>query len=146
MFRFAEDGGWWERIWAWAHEHSTLLVWLGVLSLASGVVTVSLLPVVVLRLPADYFVASRQDLAQRRGPLLWIEHTLRNVVGVLFVLAGIAMLVLPGQGLLTILIGLLLVDFPGKRALELRMVRQPRLLAFLNGLRTRRGKPPFRVE
>ncbi|MBL9077819.1 MAG: hypothetical protein JNL08_09960 [Planctomycetes bacterium] len=115
-------------------------------SLASAVLTVLLLPVVVVRLPADYFTASRRDLARRRGPLLWLEHALRNLVGVLFVLAGVAMLVLPGQGLLTILIGLLLIDFPGKRALERRLVRRPSVLAFLNRLRARRGRPPLQVE
>ena len=144
--RIAEDGGWWERIGAFLQEHRTLVVWLGVLSIASAVLTILLLPVVVVRLPADYFVASRHDLAERRRPLLWLEHALRNVVGIVFVLAGIAMLVLPGQGLLTILIGLLLVDFPGKRALERRLVRQPKLLAFLNRLRERRGRPPLQVD
>lgn len=140
------DEGLWQQFWAWAQAHSTLLFWLGMVSLASAVLTVLLLPVVVVRLPADYFTASRRDLARRRGPLLWLEHALRNLVGVLFVLAGVAMLVLPGQGLLTILIGLLLIDFPGKRALERRLVRRPSVLAFLNRLRARRGRPPLQVE
>lgn len=147
VLRFVEDGGgFWAWIEGWIREHTTLLVWLGALSLVSGIVTLLLLPVVVVRLPADYFTATRRDLAERRRPLVWVELVLRNVVGALFVLAGIAMLVLPGQGLLTILIGLLLVDFPGKRALELRLVRRPRLLAFLNRMRTRRGRPPLRID
>ena len=63
-----------------------------------------------------------------------------------FLLAGLAMLVLPGQGLLTMLIGLLLLDFPGKRALERRVVRRPKILAFLNRMRDRRGREPLRLE
>jgi hypothetical protein len=142
----AEQGGLWSRLWSWAQEHSTLLFWLGSLSIVSGIFTLLALPIVVGGLAADYFVATRTDLAERRRPLLWVEHALRNVIGVVFVLAGVVMLVLPGQGLLTILIGLLLVDFPGKRALELRLVRRPRLLAFLNRMRARRGRPPLQIE
>jgi len=56
------------------------------------------------------------------------------------------MLLLPGQGLLTILIGLLLLDFPGKRALELRLLRRPALRGFLDRMRQRRGVPPFVLE
>lgn len=63
-----------------------------------------------------------------------------------FTLAGIAMLVLPGQGLLTILIGLLLLDFPGKRAVELRLVRRPAIRGFLDRMRQKRGVPPFVLE
>jgi hypothetical protein len=55
------------------------------------------------------------------------------------------MLVLPGQGLLTILIGLLLLDFPGKRALERRLLRRPGLRAFLDRMRVKRGRAPFEV-
>lgn len=132
--------------WGWLQQNSTLLAWLFVLSLGSLVVIALLLPVVVVRLPADYFLASRKELAVRRGPTQWVGHVAKNVLGAAFVLAGIAMLVLPGQGLLTILIGLLLVDFPGKRALERRFVRRPGVLDFLNRMRARRGKPPLQVE
>jgi hypothetical protein len=67
----------------------------------------------------------------------------KNVVGVVFVLAGFAMLFLPGQGLLTILIGVSLMDFPKKRALEAKMVGQPTLLGVINSMRLKFGKPPL---
>jgi len=133
-------------LWSWLRDNQALLLWLFVLSIGSLVVTALLLPVVVLRLPADYFTATRQDLAAERSPLQWAGHVAKNVLGGVFVLAGIAMLVLPGQGLLTILIGLLLVDFPGKRALERRFVRRRGVLEFLNRLRARHGRPPLQVE
>jgi hypothetical protein len=136
---------WFAALWDWVRAHEALFAWLGVLSIASLVLTVLLLPVLVARLPADYFVAPP---AQRRPRALggWLARIGKNVLAVVFVLAGIAMLVLPGQGLLTILIGLLLLDFPGKRALALRLVRRPALRAFLDRLRKRRGQPPLRVE
>lgn len=123
---------------------SGVLVGLFGLSVVSLVLVIVLLPVVVVRLPADYFVAKRGDHPVERRSLVWI--VLRNVVGWVFVAAGLAMLVLPGQGLLTMLVGLLLVDFPGKRKLELKLVRRPRVLRFLNRMREKRGKPPLRVE
>lgn len=137
-----ETGSWWN----WFAENPGLLAWLFALSLGSLVLTAVLLPVFVVRLRPDYFLAARQDLAARRGPLQWLERIARNLFGVLFVLAGLAMIVLPGQGLLTIFIGLLLVDFPGKRALERRIVRRPRILALMNRLRARHGKPPLLVD
>ena len=75
----------------------------------------------------------RQRLAADRG-----QGTVEYV--------GLILLVLPGQGLLTILIGLLLLDFPGKRAVELKLVRRPGIAAFLNRMRARHGRPPFVVQ
>jgi len=74
---------------------------------------------------------------------LWIG---RNLIGLVFVLAGVVLLVLPGQGLLMIIIGLLLVDFPGKRAIERKIARRPKILKLLNGIRSRRGRPPLVVD
>ena len=68
---------------------------------------------------------------------------LRNAVGWVFVVAGIAMLVLPGQGLLSILAGLVLIDFPGKHRLERRLLGSPGVRRAMNWLRRRAGKPPF---
>jgi hypothetical protein len=75
-----------------------------------------------------------------------IGRILKNVVGVLFVLAGLSMLVLPGQGVLTILIGLSLVDFPGKQRLEARIIGQRSVFKAVNSLRARFGRPPFVLE
>lgn len=122
------------------------LTWALGLAVVSLVVVVVLLPVFVLQLPTDYFVATRKELRAERTPLGWVWRVLRNVLGLFFVLAGGAMLVLPGQGLLTILIGLLLLEFPGKRALERRLVARPGVKAFLDRIRARRGKPPLEVD
>lgn len=131
--------------WDWLRAHEALLAWLGALSIASLVLAAALLPWIVARLPADHFVAPPAAIRPHtlRG---WLARIGRNVLAAVFVLAGVVMLVLPGQGLLTILIGLLLLDFPGKRALELRLVRRPALRAFLDRLRAKRGQPPLRIE
>jgi uncharacterized protein YggT (Ycf19 family) len=125
-----------------------LLVKVAVISAIAFVGTLIVIPFVLVRLPEHYF-----DV---RVPRIWMEgshpvlrlitRVLKNIVGVVFVLAGISMLVLPGQGALTILIGLTLVDFPGKQRLEARIIGQPKVLGTVNSLREKFGKPPFVVE
>jgi len=117
-----------------------------VLSLATLAGAAALLPRVVARLPEDHFLrsaeerrAARRSWAPRR--LAWVA--LRNLLGAALLLAGMAMLFLPGQGLLTVLIGLLVMDFPGKFALERSLVRRPAVLRTLNRLRRRAGRPPL---
>jgi UPF0716 family protein affecting phage T7 exclusion len=67
----------------------------------------------------------------------------KNVLGVILLIAGAIMLLTPGQGIITMLIGLALIDVPGKRALETWIVGRPRVLAAINRLRARYGHPPL---
>ena len=106
------------------------------------------------RIPAASWFA-REGASQRRllfalfgialAGLLWGAFALaKNLLGVAFILAGVAMLVLPGQGLLTILLGLGLTNFPGKYALEQRLVARPSVRWALDQIRQKAGRPPFR--
>jgi hypothetical protein len=70
----------------------------------------------------------------------------KNVLGVIFLIAGLAMLALPGQGILTIVIGLALLDFPGKFALERWLVTRKAVLNSINWMRRKRGRPPLILE
>jgi hypothetical protein len=70
----------------------------------------------------------------------------KNLVGLLLIIAGLIMLVGPGQGILTILIGLIMMDIPGKRPLEARIIKRPAILAALNRFRARYNKPPLEVD
>jgi hypothetical protein len=132
--------------WSWFEANSTLLGAAFVLSIASLVLVLLLLPVIVVRLDADHFAPDRVLRPQRRGAVWFVFHLGKNLLGVVFVLVGVALLLLPGQGLLTILIGLLMLDFPGKQTLERRIVARPAILAFLNRMRVRAGRPPLRVD
>lgn len=133
-------------IWHWLETNSALMWWLVAASIVSLVLCLLLLPVIVVRLDADYFIATRAELASHRTLGRRLLHIATNLLGAVFVLVGLALLVLPGQGLLTIFIGLLMVDFPGKRAIELRIVRRPALLKLLNRIRQKHGRPPFVIE
>ena len=103
------------------------------------------IPLILVRLPADYFDTRtpRHWMKNHHPVLRLLGLVIKNVVGVVFVLAGFAMLFLPGQGLLTMLIGVSLVDFPKKRVLEAKMVGQPTLLGVINAMRKKFGKPPL---
>jgi hypothetical protein len=130
----------------WVREYQDLLQWLGGFSLLMFVATLIVFPLVVIFLPQDYFVRHERDPAhqKRRHPAVWLALTvLKNIFGWVLILAGIAMLVLPGQGLLSILIGATLANFPGKYLLERRLVRPPAVSKTLNRIRVRAGKPPL---
>lgn len=124
--------------WFWA---------LGLLSLATLLFSAIVLPWVLVQLPVDYFVRRPVRDWPTHDPLLHgLLIVLKNVVGYLFLLAGIAMLFLPGQGLLTILIAILWLDFPGKRRWERWLIQRPGLRDGANWLRQRYGRPPFDLE
>lgn len=132
----------------WLAAHETLLWWLGAGSLVMFAGTLAVVPVLVARIPADYFAADQRprghDIA-RHPALRALLIVLKNLLGLILLPMGIAMLVLPGQGLLTILVALLLLDFPGKYRAERWLVGQPAVFRAINWLRRRRGCAPLRA-
>ena len=122
------------------------LLWASGLSLLALIATIVGVPWVVTRLPKDYFVRSDRVVwrASFDAPLLsLITSMLKNLLGLLLVVLGLIMLVTPGQGIVTLLIGLLLMNFPGKYHLERWLVLRPGVLKGLNWLRRRQGQLPF---
>lgn len=106
-------------------------------------------PLLAVRIPSDYFAHGRFNRK------LWADHHLilrvmlligKNLLGYVFIAAGIVMLVLPGQGILTILAGIMLLDFPGKYRLLRWIVARPQVLRTLNWLRRRAGRTPLYLE
>jgi archaellum biogenesis protein FlaJ (TadC family) len=133
---------------SWIESHQTLTLVLAGASLLTFIGSILVLPVLVAAMPEDYFLDARrhQSRLRRLHPLIYLAlRILKNVLGWLLVLCGILMLVLPGQGLLTILVGLVLSDFPGKFALERRLAGNPRIMAAFNWLRRRAGRPPLQA-
>jgi len=132
-------------MWAWLQERETLLWWVGAWSILMFVGTLVALPPVVARLPADYF--RRDHHATRHhtqsAALRLLGLFAKNLLGIVLVCTGVGMLILPGQGILTVLIGLMLINFPGKRALEQRLVRQPTVLRAMNWMRAKAHQPPL---
>jgi hypothetical protein len=133
----------------WVAGHQAILTWLAALSAVAFVGSLLALPWLVARIPRDYFVPGRPHhlpWADRHPAVRFAFTVGKNLLGVAFVLAGMMMLVLPGQGVLTIVVGAVLTDFPGKHSLLRRVVAQPPVLASANWLRRRAGQPPLIVD
>jgi hypothetical protein len=132
---------------AWAREHvgGDALTGIAIVSAVAFLLGVIVTPIVLVRLPADYFV--RRDTVPPRKLTLGRALLLigRNLLGVVLILLGVLLLVLPGQGLITLLVGLLVLDFRGKRAWERRLVAKPGVLRVINGLRERAGRAPLEI-
>lgn len=116
------------------------------LSLLTFLCSLIILPVLILAIPEDYFVE------KQRHPMHWSNSgyllrmlvlLLKNLLGFILFFMGILMLVLPGQGILTILAGLVLLDFPGKFLFLRSLARKERVLNSLNWIRKKGNKAPF---
>lgn len=130
----------------WIALHETELWWALAGSTATLLVTIIGVPLLLISLPADYFVPGkrRRVLLADWHPLVRIVMlVVKNLLGGVFLLAGAAMLVLPGQGLLTIAAGVLLVDFPGKFRMERKIISYRPVLRSVNWLRRRADRQPF---
>ncbi|MCD0461582.1 PGPGW domain-containing protein [Roseiconus lacunae] len=130
-------------------DHADLAGWVMFFSFAVFVGGLIVVPWLIVRIPADYFVSPRHRYSNTlwRHPIFrWFGLIAKNLFGSILLILGILMLVLPGQGLLTIAVAILLMDFPGKRKLEQRLIRQRSILRAANWLRRRGGAPPLRVS
>jgi uncharacterized Tic20 family protein len=130
------------------HLHENALWLIGTLSLFAFVATLVAIPLVVIHIPADYFTREKQNSVDSPGKhslFHLVGLILRNLIGIVFIAAGIAMLVLPGQGIITILIGLMLLNFPGKLALEQRIIKHQSVLRAMNWMRFKAQKPALEL-
>ena len=120
------------------------------LTIATAVVSVVICAFVAVRIPADYFVGdAHPPLWSDRHPFIrYPAVVLKNVFGVFLVLFGILLSLpgVPGQGILTILMGAMLLDFPGKRKAERWLLRRRGVLNGLNRVRKRYGREPLILD
>ena len=140
-------------MWEWLVELWASLTWtrilygtvLFVISMAISIVIVG---IVVVRIPENYFSSHNQHdfLPNSSWFTRWGAVVAKNIAGAILVAAGILMLIGPGQGILTILIGLILMDIPGKRPLEARLIKRPIVLAAVNNFRAKYNKPPLVMD
>jgi len=132
----------------------SLWLWSGALLVVTFVITFTLslavVGVLLVRLPATYFLDrhERGMWIDQHPAVRWSGIVLKNALGVGLIALGFVLSLpgIPGQGVLTILLGVMLLDFPGKRGLERRLVGSPRVLDRVNRLRARFGKPPLVLD
>ncbi len=123
------------------------LVTLTVLSVVFFVGSLIAIPFILVRLPTDFFDTRvpRRWMEDHHPVLRLLGHIVKNVIGAIFLFVGFLMLFLPGQGILTMLIGVTMLDFPGKRKMEAKMIGQPAVLSTINNMRQKFGQPPLTI-
>lgn len=127
---------------------SSAIRWFGAISLATFLISAVALPWLLTRLPPDYFEETSlvaQPAWPRTRILYWMWRLLKNFLGAILLLAGFVMLFTPGQGILTILAGLWLLDLPGKRRWERNLICRPQVLTSINWIRQKAGRPQLQV-
>lgn len=134
----------WEAIRLFLEDDQALVAWAVGLSILMFVGSLIAVPIVVVQMRADFFVRDSKEQLPRT-PLRVLRRLAKNVLGWVLLLAGIAMLVLPGQGLLTMALGLGLMDFPGKRGLQRWLVGLKGVGLSINWIRRRAEKPPLEL-
>lgn len=139
----------------WLSKFWESLTW-GSIALGVGLFVLSLvisflaIGIVMVKIPENYFSSHYEHDFMPGSPFLvrWGAVILKNILGVILILIGIVLSLpgVPGQGLLTILLGLIMIDIPGKRPLEARIIKRPAILAAINNLRSRYKKPPLILD
>ena len=131
----------------WFSDHPGVLIGLGASSILIFIISILGISWFVAQIPEDYFLSSKRKPSkwQEQKPILRLAVLFgKNIIGVSLIIGGLLMLVLPGQGLLTIVTGLLLINYPGKYKLEQKLVTIPSVFRALNWIRVKANKPPLK--
>ena len=130
---------------SWFLEHWVLFV---IFSVGSFIASLAGSIMLIMSLPVDYFKA-KERMHRIKNPVFRIcLSSVKNLFGGLLIIVGVLLSLpgVPGQGVLTILTGLIISDFPGKRRLERRLVRVPVVLSAANQIRSRFKRPPLVLD
>ncbi|MFK7790952.1 MAG: hypothetical protein AB8C95_15850 [Phycisphaeraceae bacterium] len=133
----------------WFQDHPVAISLIAGASAVLFVLGLLAMPFIARRIPADYFAHERRPESRfvRRHWLLRLSLlVMKNLLAVILIVAGIAMLVLPGQGLLTILVGFLLMDMPGKYRIGKWLIQRRVVYKPINWLRKRKGIEPLKHD
>jgi|TARA_A100001011_G_scaffold318282_1_gene337987 hypothetical protein len=128
------------------NAYKNLILWFGSISLFVFLFSLLSIKWLVSLIPEDYFINKKDSKIKTNNILIWyIVLVFKNLIGYSLILGGIMMLVLPGQGLFTIIIGLMMSNYPGKYSLEKKFIAIPTILKSINWLRRKSNKPPIRI-
>ena len=118
--------------------------------LASFLINLGIVSFILVKLPADHFSKKRKTKfwAGSRPAIHAAKVIGKNIAGVLLVALGgvLSLPGVPGQGLLTVLLGIMLLDFPGRHRLEQKLLSKPSIVSTINRLRGRFDKPPLQLN
>ena len=135
-----------ESITEFVSNYKTYILWLSTISLFVFIFSLVSIKWLVALIPTDYFVKKNISKSKKSYSLLWLMSIIvKNIIGYTLILGGILMLVLPGQGLFTILMGLILSNYPGKYTIEKKFISIPSILKTVNWLRKKSNKPRLKI-
>ena len=135
-----------ESITEFVSNYKTYILWLATISLFVFIFSLVSIKWLVALIPTDYFVKKNISESKKSYSLLWLMSIIvKNIIGYTLILGGILMLVLPGQGLFTILMGLILSNYPGKYTIEKKFISIPSILKTVNWLRKKSNKPRLKI-
>ncbi|GHB74461.1 hypothetical protein GCM10008107_24860 [Psychrosphaera saromensis] len=126
------------------------------LTTSASIVYFIVITYIITQMDTRYFISKKVSAndSKKNHQLTLMRHAVNHTVfymvkaaeiilGVILILCGLAMLVLPGQGIITLLIGLSLVPFPGKDKLERNLLGRKSVQSTLNWIRIKANKEPF---
>ncbi len=144
---------WFGEVWQWILQFWESLTWVKVAwGLLFTVVTIiasyGLIVIGMIKIPADYFSSTyvREIDSDKHFSVRWAAFLVKNTIGFLLIIAGIIMIFTPGPGVPTILLGLIMMDIPGKRPLEAKLIQRPMVLSAVNDLRAKYNKLPLIMD
>ncbi len=144
---------WFGEIWQWIVQFWESLTWgriaWGALfSVLAIIASYGLIVIGMIKIPADYFSSQyvKKSNEDKHFSVRWGALIIKNAIGFLLIIAGIIMIFTPGPGVPTILLGLIMMDIPGKRPLEAKLIQRPMVLSAVNDLRAKYNKPPLIMD
>jgi len=137
---------WLERLWgvlSWGR-----IAWGAAFTIVTIIASYALIVIGMIKIPADYFSSTyvREINKDKHFSHRWAVFIIKNTIGFLLVIAGIIMIFTPGPGIPTMLLGLILMDIPGKRPLEAKLIKRPMVLSAVNELRAKYKRPPLILD
>ena len=122
------------------------IFWLGTISFFIFIFSLISIKWLAAQIPTNYFIDRDDSEFKKTYRFLWlISIIIKNLIGYTLIFGGVLMLILPGQGLFTIFIGLILSNYPGKYRLERKLIAIPSILKTVNWLRKKSNKDPLEI-
>ena len=135
-------------LYAWLENNSYIFFYAGIVSILIFVFSIAGLRLFIIAIPSDYFInKKRVSTLKNRSILLWIIYIVfKNIIGYIFIIMGLVALVLPGQGILMILVGLMMSDYPKKFDLEKKIITIKAVRKGINWIRIKSNVDKIKLD
>lgn len=121
-----------------------VLYWLVGFSVIMFFVTLFGIPIIVSQIPEDYFLHKRKTIHTQHLITRIVVSVIKNIIGLVLLVGGFIMIFLPIPiGAAAIMMGIFIMDFPGKKRLERIIVRNKKIFATINWMRKKARKKPL---